>query len=140
MVPVWLFRRIPRCRTHRDVAERASAVNLLQAAYTHPDSSPCISFRHRLSSEPPTIVEDNDFWSAGVVTATSSSFSHRRYSSWTASSTSSNLHVKAIRTTATFCSSTASCSLPAALDLFSGLFCNWLPSKGPSCNMTALIY
>jgi hypothetical protein len=29
---VWLFRCIPRCRTHRDVAEHASTVNLFQAA------------------------------------------------------------------------------------------------------------
>jgi hypothetical protein len=56
-----LFRRTLRCRTHRDDSRPASAstVNLFQAALVHPVSSPLKSIRHRLSSEPPTGVQDD---------------------------------------------------------------------------------
>jgi hypothetical protein len=57
----WLFRRLLRYRTHREVKRLDSAflVNLIQTALVYPVLSPCKSIRHRLGSEPPTGAEDN---------------------------------------------------------------------------------
>jgi hypothetical protein len=109
-----------RCRTHRDDSRPASAstVNLFQVALVHPVSSPLKSIRHRLSSEPPTGVDDDGSLAADESMTATTSWSHRGYSSLAESSTSTNLRLaRSFRTTATCCSSSAICSQAAALDL-----------------------
>jgi hypothetical protein len=109
-----------RCRTHRDDSRPASAstVNLFQVALVHPVSSPLKSIRHRLSSEPPTGVDDDGSLAADESMTATTSWSHRGYSSLAESSTSTNLRLaRSFRTTATCCSLSAICSQTAALDL-----------------------